>query len=162
MQISTRLIHGDDALKPDPSVSPAISTSTTFKTPLPQELEAVAEPAPFDPANPSYHIYSRYTQPTIGRAERLLSSVLNGHALLLSSGLAAAFSALMFLNPTVIAIRGGYHGCHVTIDLFKRIKSNIVRVLRVFAVQATTNCRSGNRSFSISMTITPKRGQSAG
>ncbi len=45
---------------------------------------------------------------------------MGAHALTYSSGLAAAHAAVAFYAPKVIAIRRGYHGVHVSIDLWCR------------------------------------------
>lgn len=42
----------------------------------------------------------------------LFTTLQNGEVLVYSSGLSAAFAALMLLSPDVIAIRDGYRGCH--------------------------------------------------
>ncbi|TEB30148.1 PLP-dependent transferase [Coprinellus micaceus] len=62
--------------------------------------------------------YSRYTQD-------------EGNAITYSSGLAAAYAALVFLQPKRIAIRGGYHGCHATIDVFKKTRGADVTLIDI-------------------------------
>lgn len=47
--------------------------------------------------------------------------MLGGPALSYSSGLAAFYAMLTFLNPRRIAIGGGYHGCHNIIRLFHKL-----------------------------------------
>lgn len=87
----------------------------------------------------------RYTQPTMIRAQKVLNSVLDGHSVLYSSGLAvsnlfsrfnfdwtqmaniqAAFAALIHVVPQVIAIRDGYHGCHEGIKVYQRLRPETV------------------------------------
>ncbi len=70
--------------------------------------------------DPGFHIYSRYSQSTNIRAEKVLSQIMGAHALTYSSGLSAAHAAVTFYAPRVIAIRKGYHGVHVSIDLYAR------------------------------------------
>ena len=43
-----------------------------------------------------------------------------GHALTYSSGLAAAYACIVYINPSRIAISGGYHGVHSILDILKR------------------------------------------
>lgn len=37
----------------------------------------------------------------------------------------------MFLQPKRIAIRGGYHGCHATIDVFKKTRGADVTLIDI-------------------------------
>ncbi|WFD20153.1 cystathionine gamma-synthase [Malassezia caprae] len=67
------------------------------------------------PENPDMHVYARYTQETRLRAEEVIGKMMGGHALLYSSGLSAAASALDFYMPSTIAIRRGYFGVHEVI-----------------------------------------------
>ena len=67
------------------------------------------------------HIYSRLTSPNTTRLEAVLSTVLGGHALTYSSGLAAIHAALVFLNPKRISIGDGYHGSHGVIGLHQKM-----------------------------------------
>jgi cystathionine gamma-synthase len=82
--LATLMIHGDDSLRVGPAVASELSVSTTFRHPTP----APDDPADVHPAfDPSEHLYSRYSQPTLARAEKLLSTLLGGPAILFSSGL---------------------------------------------------------------------------
>ncbi|PWN50504.1 cystathionine gamma-synthase [Violaceomyces palustris] len=130
--LATRLLHADDpdhVKLPNHPVAPIISLSTTFRSPHPDSNEArllrgstesdMDQPS-IDMQNPTFHVYSRYTQDTSGRCEKVLSTLLNGHALTYSSGLNSAYAALTHYSPSVIAIRRGYHGCHESIKLFAR------------------------------------------
>ncbi|KAL1944242.1 hypothetical protein VTO73DRAFT_3427 [Trametes versicolor] len=114
----TQLIHADDELH-GAEVAPSISVSTTFRAPNPLETTDADE---FDVWNPTRHIYSRYTQNVSGRAERVLSKINDGYAITLASGLAATYAALVYFKPKRIAITGGYHGCHASIDVYKRTR----------------------------------------
>lgn len=80
--LATLMIHGDDALRQGTSVASEMSVSTTFRQARPAESEN-GHSGP----DPSKHVYSRYSQPTLARAEKLLSQAMGGPALLYSSGL---------------------------------------------------------------------------
>ncbi|KAI0832521.1 cystathionine gamma-synthase [Trametes gibbosa] len=112
----TQLIHGDDDHARS-EVAPSISVSTTFRAVNPLEVHDAHQ---FDEYNPVRHIYSRYTQAVSTRAERVLSKITEGHAITYSSGLAASHAALVHFKPKRVAITDGYHGCHATIQLYKR------------------------------------------
>ncbi|KAF8165442.1 Cys/Met metabolism PLP-dependent enzyme-domain-containing protein [Crassisporium funariophilum] len=115
----TDLIHGDSAMATS-EVAPSISVTTTFRAPNPSDAVAPTSLADVDMRNPSRHVYSRYTQQISTRAEQILSRVNDGFALTYASGLAASYAALVFYQPKRIAIRGGYHGCHATIAVYKK------------------------------------------
>lgn len=70
---------------------------------------------------PSAHVYSRLSQPTTSRLETLLSSLTHGYALAYASGLASFHGLLIYINPKVVAIGAGYHGCHGTLGLFLKV-----------------------------------------
>ncbi len=72
-------------------------------------------------ASPESHIYSRLSAPNTSRLEAVLSSVLNGRALAYSSGLSAFHALIVYLNPKVVAIGDGYHGCHGVLDIHKKL-----------------------------------------
>ncbi|CAE7056553.1 unnamed protein product [Rhizoctonia solani] len=118
LSLATRLIHADDGARSEPNVAPSISVSTTFREPIPEKLEYPSDP---DPSTPDRHIYSRYTTPVSTRVEKVLSALLDAHAITYASGLAATTAALTHLNPKrLVAIKGGYHGVHVSIDVYKK------------------------------------------
>lgn len=127
----TDLIHGDaGVLATDrKEVSPSISVTTTFRAPKPEEK--ASEEWDLDLQNPARHVYSRYTQDVSTRVEHILSKINEGHAITYSSGLSAAYAALVFLQPKRIAIRGGYHGCHATIDVFKKTRGADVALIDI-------------------------------
>ncbi|KAH9456590.1 hypothetical protein Pst134EB_012790 [Puccinia striiformis f. sp. tritici] len=60
----------------------------------------------------SLQAYMRTSHLVLSQTEKRVRSILNGDALVYSSGLSAAFAALMLLSPYVIAILDGYRGCH--------------------------------------------------
>lgn len=51
-----------------------------------------------------------------------MDSILDGHTVAYTSGLAAFFAALTFFNPKVVSIGRGYHGCHGIVNIFTRLK----------------------------------------
>ncbi|KAI0722875.1 cystathionine gamma-synthase [Earliella scabrosa] len=122
----TDLIHADDGLH-GPEVAPSVSVSTTFRAPNPAEVPKEE----FDQWNPTRHIYSRYTQSVNTRAERVLSKINDGFAITFASGLAASYAACVYFNPKRIAITAGYHGCHATIDVFKRSRNGNLPIIGI-------------------------------
>ncbi|PPQ64703.1 hypothetical protein CVT24_008330 [Panaeolus cyanescens] len=126
----TDLIHGDSEgfKKPGEPVAPSISVTTTFRAPNPLE-EPLSGLTDVDMRNPGRHVYSRYTQSNTTRAEHILSRINDGFALTYASGLAASYAALVYLQPKRIAIREGYHGCHMTIEVYKRQKGGDVKLI---------------------------------
>ncbi|OJJ51738.1 hypothetical protein ASPZODRAFT_148962 [Penicilliopsis zonata CBS 506.65] len=117
---STRALHADDPLNVVTDVAPPLHLSTTFRYPDNPDDLAPATKATYD-LDPTTHIYSRHTAPNYSRFETILSSLLNGHAVSYSSGLAAFNAALTLLNPRRIAIGQAYHGCHGVIEIFSRL-----------------------------------------
>lgn len=148
----TRAIHGeedeDEFLEHTfgRSIGPDISVSTNFKFKPPSDLLAVvnrlgenrSRHGSSTTSSPlvrfedelgkvvkhdiNLHSYKRYSQPTLAKAESVLAGLLNGDVLVYSSGLSAAFAALLHVQPDVIAIRDGYHGCHDTIKRYCQIR----------------------------------------
>lgn len=127
--LATALLHSDDVdhvAHPNHSIAPVLSTSTTFRAPHPDSAIAAhvarvaAGQEQLDLQDPPLHIYSRYTQDTNIRAEKVLTALLNAHALTYSSGLNAAYAAFSFFAPSVVAIREGYHGVHASLKLYAR------------------------------------------
>lgn len=118
--------HPDHTADANYAVAPSISLSTTFRAPAPNSshaklLEDVSKgEAAIDMQDPGFHIYSRYSQSTNLRCEKVLSHIMKAHALTYSSGLSAAHAAVAHYAPSVIAIKRGYHGVHVSIQLWCR------------------------------------------
>ncbi|PBL02506.1 cystathionine gamma-synthase [Armillaria gallica] len=122
----TVLIHGDGAVHPTggAEVAPSISVSTTFKANSPEErLDNI------DVKNPERHVYSRYTQDVSTRAEHILSKINDGHAITYTSGLSAAYAALVFFKPKRVAINGGYFGCHATIEVYSKSRDTNLEMI---------------------------------
>ena len=81
------------------------------------------------------------------RAERILSKINDGYAITYASGLAASYAvsvnsprsrvcgahvtlqALVYLKPKRVAITGGYHGFHMTIEVYKRAKDANLEII---------------------------------
>ncbi|KAI5478289.1 hypothetical protein MNV49_005244 [Pseudohyphozyma bogoriensis] len=118
--LGTRSIHAD-AQTPTKGreVAPYISVTTTFLHPDPDDPSKDLE---FDPANPDRDVYSRYSQPTLTRTERVLSSIIGAPTVMYPSGIAAAFAILLLYRPDVIAITDGYHGCHASIEVYRKVR----------------------------------------
>jgi cystathionine gamma-synthase len=103
--------------------------STTFRRPgvrseVGKSLQDLGEGG-LDWQDPPVHVYSRYTTETRGRAEKVLSGVLEAHALTYASGLTAAYAAILHYSPKVIAIRKGYHGVHAGIETYQRSHDDV-------------------------------------
>ncbi|KAJ9294360.1 hypothetical protein DTO271G3_6935 [Paecilomyces variotii] len=117
---ATRALHADDPLNQVTDVAPPIHLSTTYRYPNePEDLIPSTDPvAEFTGTN---YIYSREFAPNTTRFETILSSLLHGHAISYSSGLAALHAALTLLNPHHISIGDGYHGSHEVISVISRL-----------------------------------------
>ncbi|KAL8286313.1 hypothetical protein RQP46_004801 [Phenoliferia psychrophenolica] len=124
MGLSTRAMHGDTETGKElgREVAPNISVTTTFRHPTPAQAKLAGE---WDPQTPDHDIYSRYTQPTLTRAEQALSAVIGAPTLMLPSGIAAVFVALLHYRPDVIAITDGYHGCHGAIEVYSKVRPGV-------------------------------------
>ncbi|KAJ4466493.1 Cys/Met metabolism PLP-dependent enzyme-domain-containing protein [Lentinula aciculospora] len=119
------LLHGDSSVHGERiEVAPSISVSTTFRAD-PDELPLDA----IDVRNPTRHVYSRYTQDISTRVEHILGKIMDGHVATYASGLAACFAALVYFKPNRIAIRGGYFGCHQTIEIYKKCRDITIEVI---------------------------------
>ncbi|KAF2662010.1 PLP-dependent transferase [Lophiostoma macrostomum CBS 122681] len=138
---ATAAIHADDSINTHTDVAPPIHTSTTFRYPRdPDDLDPVPEEGEFlDLQTPL--VYSRLTSANINRLETILSPLifpksnipssedvdqedpneLANHVVTYSSGLSAFHALLVYVVPKVIAISGGYHGCHGVIGLHKKM-----------------------------------------
>ncbi|GAA5902205.1 hypothetical protein JCM6882_006728 [Rhodosporidiobolus microsporus] len=123
-KLATKAIHQDAPLS-GPEVAAFISTATTFRHPTPEQI-AAAEPGYYgekwSPAEPSRDIYSRYTQPTLTRAETVLSGLLGAPTVVYPSGIAAVFGILLHVRPDCIAVTGGYHGCHGAFEVYRQMR----------------------------------------
>lgn len=144
---STYGVHADDRINVLTDVAPPIHTSTTFRYPHdPDQLQPVPEEGEFvDLQTPL--VYSRLASANINRLEVILAPLifpgardeelesLANHVVSYSSGLSAYHALLVNLVPKVIAISGGYHGCHGVIDLHKKMHG--VKTVDLHADDAT-------------------------
>ncbi|BGO93037.1 hypothetical protein NBRC10512_004258 [Rhodotorula toruloides] len=122
--LATRSIHHDSYLS-GPEVAANISTTTTFRHPSPEEIASKPEgyySDKWDASEPSRDIYSRYTQPTLTRVERALSSIVGQPTVVYPSGISAFFAVLLLVRPDVVAITEGYHGCHASLEVYRRLR----------------------------------------
>jgi len=113
----THLLHADEGF-PGHEVSPSISVTTTFRRDAPFEDLDIIAPG----SRGNQHNYSRYSHDVSDRVVAVLNKITNGHSITYSSGLAAAFSALIHYKPRRIAIRGGYMGCHGSIKVYSKTR----------------------------------------
>jgi len=133
---STHGIHADDQINTVTDVAPPIHTSTTFRYPHnPDELQPVPVEGEFvDLQTPL--VYSRLASASTNRLETILAPLLYpdanvadldgsdglaNHVISYTSGLSAFHALLVNVVPKVIAISGGYHGCHGVIELHKKM-----------------------------------------
>jgi len=125
LSLGTIGIHGDDTLLHDTDIAPSMHFSTTFRYNTdPDKLRPEWKLTPPDvhaPPEPDSYIYSRYTAPNSSRLEVMLSKVMNAPCLTYSSGLSAFHALLVHLNPKVVAIGAGYHGCHGVLKIYQRL-----------------------------------------
>lgn len=143
---STYGVHADDHINLLTDVAPPIHTSTTFRySRHPDQLQPVSSEGEFvDLQTPL--VYSRLASANINRLEIILAPLLfpasnqedleklANHVVSYSSGLSAYHALLVNLVPKVIAISGGYHGCHGVIDLHKKMHG--VRTVDLHADEA--------------------------
>jgi cystathionine gamma-synthase len=118
---ATHGVHADDRINITTDVAPPIHTATTFRYPddyhpAPEEGEYLDLSTPL--------VYSRLTNSNINRLETVLTPLiypdaieeelgnLGNNVISYSSGLSAFHALLVNVVPKVIAISGGYHGCH--------------------------------------------------
>ncbi|KAK2766313.1 hypothetical protein FQN54_007830 [Arachnomyces sp. PD_36] len=117
---STRALHADDPLNQVTDVAPPLQLSTTYRFPNDPE-ELIPSEDPIEDFNGKNYVYAREFAPNATRFEAILSSLLNGHAVSYSSGLAALHAALVLLNPRHVSVGEGYHGSHEVIGVLSRL-----------------------------------------
>lgn len=143
---ATLAVHADDRINVLTDVAPAIHTSTTFRYPrTADDLKPVPEEGEFLDLQTPF-VYSRLTSSNINRLETILTSLiypgtpdeeletLGNHVVSYSSGLSAFHALLVNVVPKVVAIAGGYHGCHGVIGLHK--KMNGLKTVNLHANEA--------------------------
>ncbi|KAF1352833.1 cystathionine gamma-synthase-like protein [Lizonia empirigonia] len=131
---ATHGIHADNRTNILTDIAPPIHTSTTFRYPRDPTLLHPVSPEDgevIDLSTPL--IYSRLASANINRLETILAPLiyprateqeyksLANHVVSYSSGLSAFHALLVSVVPKVIAISGGYHGCHGVLDLHQRM-----------------------------------------
>ncbi|KAJ4368635.1 hypothetical protein N0V86_009543 [Didymella sp. IMI 355093] len=131
---ATHGIHADDRTNILTDIAPPIHTSTTFRYPRdPSKLHPVSptEGEVIDLSTPL--IYSRLASANINRLETILAPLIYpdaqeseldrvaNHVVSYSSGLSAFHGLLVHVVPKVVAISGGYHGCHGVLELHSRM-----------------------------------------
>ncbi|KAH7355726.1 cystathionine gamma-synthase-like protein [Pyrenochaeta sp. MPI-SDFR-AT-0127] len=140
-------VHADDCINVLTDVAPPIHTSTTFRYPRnPDHLQPGLEEGELIGLQTPL-IYSRLASANINRLETILTPLiypgtkaedleqLANHVVSYSSGLSAFHALLVNIVPKVIAISGGYHGCHGVIDLHKKMHG--VKIVNLHADNAT-------------------------
>ncbi|KAF2711920.1 cystathionine gamma-synthase-like protein [Pleomassaria siparia CBS 279.74] len=130
---STQAIHADDRINILTDVAPPIHTATTFR--YPRDVSAL-QPVPAEGTFLDHQtplIYSRLASANINRLEIILTPLIypgvketdleerSNHVVSYSSGLSAFHALLVNVVPKVIAISGGYHGCHGVIGLHEKM-----------------------------------------
>lgn len=131
---ATSAIHADDRINLLTDVAPPIHTSTTFRYP---RNSSALQPVPADSDEfvdlQTPLVYSRLASANINRLEIILAPLLypgtkeeeleelSNHVVSYSSGLTAFHALLVNVVPKVIAISGGYHGCHGVISLHQKM-----------------------------------------
>lgn len=127
LELATELIHSDDKNNRVSDVAPPINVSTTFRY---DENNLVPwterENLDFMDTTP---IYSRLGHPNSTRLESIFSEILDGHAVIYSSGLAAFYAAMTHYNPKQLFIGQSYHGVHGIADILTRNYGLIQRPL---------------------------------
>ncbi|KAK9315500.1 pyridoxal phosphate-dependent transferase [Lipomyces starkeyi] len=121
LQIASLSVHADDAYAMVSDVAPPLHVSTTYNyNSDPSKLKSAKEHDIKVRDEQSSFIYSRFGNPVVERVEAVLSAILNGHAVVYSSGLAAYTAALAYYNPRRLSMTDGYHGCYGVARIFNR------------------------------------------
>ncbi|RUP48118.1 hypothetical protein BC936DRAFT_144941 [Jimgerdemannia flammicorona] len=123
---STLSLHADAHLADSSDIAPAIGVSTTFRFPDPDVTHRHGEGLNGE----KHHIYSRESTNNRDRLEIVLGTLNEGHSVTYASGLAAGFAAVIHLRPNRVAIRGGYHGTHGFLKVYRKLR-DIVRSHRI-------------------------------
>ncbi|KAK9329190.1 Cys/Met metabolism PLP-dependent enzyme-domain-containing protein [Lipomyces starkeyi] len=121
LQIASLSVHADDSYAMVSDVAPPLHVSTTYHyNSDPSKLKSAKEHDIRVRDEQSSFIYSRFGNPVVERVEAVLSAILNGHAVVYSSGLAAYTAALAYYNPRRLSMTDGYQGCHGVARIFNR------------------------------------------
>ena len=168
--LSTLGIHGDDPINSATDVAPPLHVSTTFRYPNdPSLLKPVADlgladRAPTAPTPADSHIYSRATAPNASRLELILTQLLGGApCLTYASGLAAFHALLVYLNPKVVAIGAGYHGCHGVLEIYQKLtKCKIVDLFDDYCEHLLVREQHSGRVIGTYRVLTPVQAKRIG
>ncbi|KAJ8096685.1 Cys/Met metabolism PLP-dependent enzyme-domain-containing protein [Lipomyces tetrasporus] len=121
LRIASLSVHADDSYAMVSDVAPPLHVSTTYHyNSDPSKLKSAREHDIRIKTDESSFIYSRFGNPVVERVEAVLSAILNGHAVVYSSGLAAYTGSLAYYHPKRLSIGDGYHGCHGVAHIFTR------------------------------------------
>ncbi|CCF58537.1 hypothetical protein KAFR_0E03860 [Kazachstania africana CBS 2517] len=116
--LGTSLIHADDKDNRVSDVAPPINVSTTYRY---DETDLIPwrerENLDFMEKKP---VYSRLAHPNATRLESLFSEILEGHAVIYSSGCAAFYAAMVHYNPKKIFMGQCYHGLRAIANIMTR------------------------------------------
>ena len=138
----TLAIHADVSLNRLTDVAPPIHTSTTFR--YSRDASSLQPASTDDSLEPNHEAplcYSRIASASTNRLEKVLAALLflpslpvdgeeeaktklqelGSHVVVYSSGLSAFHALLVNVVPKVIAISGGYQGCHGVIALHAKM-----------------------------------------
>ncbi|KAJ2725643.1 hypothetical protein GGI07_001143 [Coemansia sp. Benny D115] len=119
--ICTQSIHADSHLRVTSDVSPPITVSTTYEY---AQSDINANNYGLD----QRYVYGREAQPTVTKVEAVLSTVTEGHAVIYSSGLAAALAVLVQYKPKKIAVSECYFGIRKVIEQYQQLVPNVTVV----------------------------------
>lgn len=116
---STIAIHGDSEFHDSQDVAPPIRLSSTYRyNSNPDDLVA---PGAAGAIEGSELWYSRISNPSAYKAEKILSEIIGKPSILYANGLAAFHAAVTAVNPKTVFIgTPSYHGCHGILQLLKR------------------------------------------
>lgn len=129
LSMASLSVHADDYINSHRAVAPPLHTSTTFRYASdPEQLRPWQNVDPHAPHDS--HVYARDTAPNTTRLEAVLSAVVGGPCLTYSSGLAAFYALVAFLNPRRVAIGAGYHGCHGVLRMMAKLNGMEMLELR--------------------------------
>lgn len=118
VSLPTELVHADDKDNRVTDIVSPINVATTFRYDNDDLIPwSEREDYSFMEKKP---IYSRLAHPNSTRVESILSKILDGEAVVYSSGLAAYFAMLTHYNPKRLFIGQSYHGCHSIANIYTR------------------------------------------
>ncbi|KAJ2893203.1 hypothetical protein IWW38_002943, partial [Coemansia aciculifera] len=119
MAVSTQTLHADSHLRETSEVSASIGVTTTFAY-----NKTSPESANYGSGSQRY-VYSREGRPNTTQVESVLSTVMEGHAVVYGSGLTAALAVLLHYRPKKVAIGPGYFGIRRVIAQYGAIAGQV-------------------------------------